>query len=334
MDWFELKNLVRTLVLPPAGPLLVACLGFALILMSRRRGLGMLLCALGLASLWALAMPVVSGQLMRIATPYPAFDWRQPPSAQAVVILAGGVRRYAPEYNADAPNEITWQRLAYGARLARETDLPVLVTGGRGEAVAMREFLIADFALTPRWVEEQARDTEQNALFSTRLLVADGVREILLVTSDWHMRRAVAEFELQGLRVVPAPVTDYAPPDGMLARWFPGAGALQDSRIVLYELLGNIAVRLRAYFGGAGSRAAESSPAAAETGATSQSAVAVPSMMAVGSAASRRPGADGDAPSAASARSVRYSRGRGRARGPYLQAGGTQRFFRYEILHA
>ena len=208
--------------------------------------------ALGLGSLWLLSMPVVASQLMRAATPYPAFDLRQPHSAQAVVILAGGVRRYAPEYNEDTPSDVTWQRLAYGARLARRTALPVLVTGGRGEAAAMRAFLIADFAITPRWVEEAARDTEQNARYSARVLAADGVREILLVTSDWHMRRAVAEFEWRGLRVVPAPVTDYSPADGMIARWLPGAGALRDSRTVLYELLGNVVARVRTSVGGRG----------------------------------------------------------------------------------
>ncbi len=245
MDWYELRNVARALVLPPAGPLLIAGFGLALTIMSCRRRMGIAASALGLGSLWALSLPVVSSQLMRLATPYPALDDSQSQQAQAVVILAGGVRRYAPEYNEDAPSEITWQRLAYGARLARRKGLPVLVTGGRGEAAAMREFLVADFVITPRWVEEAARDTEQNARYSVRILAGDGIREVLLVTSDWHMRRAVAEFELQGMRVIPAPVTDYSPPDGMLARWLPGAGALRDSRIVFYESLANLVARLR-----------------------------------------------------------------------------------------
>jgi uncharacterized SAM-binding protein YcdF (DUF218 family) len=237
MPWFELKSLARTLVLPPAGPLLIAAAGLALAAAARRR-LGFLLCGVGVGLLWFLSLPVVSGQLMRLATPYQAIDLRRPPAAQAVVILAGGVRRYSPEYNEDAPNDITWQRLAYGARLARRTNLPILVSGGGGEATAMRAFLEADLGATARWVEDRARNTEENARFSAPLLANDQVRDILLVTSDWHMRRSVTEFELQGLHVIPAPVTDYSPPDGMLARWLPGAGALGDSRLVLYELLG------------------------------------------------------------------------------------------------
>ena len=245
MPWAELKNLARTVILPPAGPLLVAILGLVLLVAGRRRRLGLSVCAGGLGALVLLSLPVVSGQLMRFATPYAAVDLRQPPTAQAVVILAGGVRRYAPEYNQDAPSDATWQRLVYGARLARRTQLPILLTGGNGEAAAMRAFLDADLNLRAKWVEERARNTAENAEFSAQLLAGDGVHDILLVTSDWHMRRAVAEFELQGFRVFPAPVTDYAPPDGMLARWLHGAGALSDSRRVLYELLGRAVAEVR-----------------------------------------------------------------------------------------
>jgi len=245
MPWFELKNIARTLVLPPAGPLVVAGVGLALVMLSRRRRLGLAFCTAGLGLLWLLSLPAVSAQLMRMATPYDTIDLHRPPAAQAIVILAGGVRRYAPEYNEDAPSDHSWQRLAYGARLARRTGLPVLLTGGRGEAAAMRAFLVTDFGLTPRWVEAQARDTQENAVYSAPLLAAAGVREVLLVTSDWHMRRAVAEFERVGLHVTPAPVTDYAPPDGMLTRWLPGAGALGDSRLVLYEMLGRLVARVR-----------------------------------------------------------------------------------------
>ncbi len=115
MPWFELKNIARTLVLPPAGPLFVAGLGLAIALLRRKSRLGLVMCASGLATLWLLSLPVVSGQLMRLATPYEALNLGRVPAAQAIVILAGGVRRYAPEYNEDAPSDVTWQRLAWRA---------------------------------------------------------------------------------------------------------------------------------------------------------------------------------------------------------------------------
>ncbi len=57
-------------------------------------------------------------------------------------------------------------------------------------------------------LENESRDTHDNAVNSAQLLKARGMHRILLVTSAYHMRRSVALFEAQGLEVVPAP-TDY-----------------------------------------------------------------------------------------------------------------------------
>jgi uncharacterized SAM-binding protein YcdF (DUF218 family) len=166
--------------------------------------------------------------------------------ADAVVILAGGARRYAPEYNVDVPSDVSLRRLAYGARVARRTALPILVSGGRGEAAAMREFLVADFGLTPRWVEDASRDTRENAVLSSAILREHGIDTVVLVTSASHMRRAAAEFRLQGLRVITAPVTDYASPEGGLAKWLPGLAGLRNARTAVYEALALARLRWRA----------------------------------------------------------------------------------------
>jgi uncharacterized SAM-binding protein YcdF (DUF218 family) len=244
MDFFELKVLLRTLILPPASPLILAVVGLGLTRSLRMRTIGKVLCISGVASLWLLSTPVVSGQLMKLATHHPALDLSQPAPGQAVVILAGGVRRYSPEYNDDSPNEITLQRLAYGARVARINALPVLVTGGREEARVMNDFLIADFGITPRWVEDSALDTRDNALYSSELLKRDGIGTIVLVTSALHMSRAVKEFRAQGMEVVAAPVSHYSPTEGLISRWVPGIAGLRDSRNSLYEIFANVVYEL------------------------------------------------------------------------------------------
>ena len=48
----------------------------------------------------------------------------------AIVILGGGVRRHAAEYGGDTLGQLTLERVRYGARVARLTGLPVLVSGG------------------------------------------------------------------------------------------------------------------------------------------------------------------------------------------------------------
>ena len=71
--------------------------------------------------------------------------------AQAIVIVAGGRHRNAPEYGGETVNPLTLERLRYGARLARASGLPILLSGGApsggtAEALLMRDALERDFA--------------------------------------------------------------------------------------------------------------------------------------------------------------------------------------------
>ncbi|HXN79517.1 MAG TPA: ElyC/SanA/YdcF family protein, partial [Steroidobacteraceae bacterium] len=178
--FITLKSLLHTLLLPPAGPLLIAAAG-AWLLRSRTSAgtakAGWLLLAAGLASLWLLATPLVADALARAAEREPALDLTRPLQAQAIVILGGyDQRSAAPEYGGEpAPGSALLERLAYGAFLAHRTGLPVLVSGAAPEALAMRISLARDFRIEVRWVEDQSRDTFQNAQFSSRLLRAAGV---------------------------------------------------------------------------------------------------------------------------------------------------------------
>jgi len=58
------------------------------------------------------------------------------------------------------------------------------------------------------WLENDSRNTYENALFSKRILEDQGIERIILVTSAMHMPRSVRLFKAQGLEVIPAPV-DY-----------------------------------------------------------------------------------------------------------------------------
>src|ERR1700761_1621043 len=130
-----LKSFLRTLILPPSGPLIIAVLG--LLLISRRRKLGLTLITIGVAALWLCATPFVADVLTRFAERYPPLDPTKPLNAQAVVILGGGGVRTAPEYGGPALELDTLERMNYGAFLARRASLPILVTGSPPEALAM-----------------------------------------------------------------------------------------------------------------------------------------------------------------------------------------------------
>lgn len=240
MDYFVWKQLLKNLVLPPTGPLLLAALGLALVVLRRRRLGGLVVCATGLAALWVLATPIAADSLVRWAERYPALDPAQVGDAQAIVILAGGVRVDAPEYGTSAPGATSLERLVYGARLARQTHLPVLISGSRLEASSMSDFLQHDLGVTAQWVENHSRDTHQNAQFSAVILARAGVHKVVLVTSAAHMARSVVEFNAAGINTVPAPAAMWTRRDFGVLAYVPNADALIRSQRALYEGLGRV----------------------------------------------------------------------------------------------
>jgi uncharacterized SAM-binding protein YcdF (DUF218 family) len=109
-------------------------------------------------------------------------------------------------------------------------------------AKALRE----DFRTPVRRVETAARDTHQNAVYSARILRAEGVRRVLLVTHAMHMPRAVEAFERAGLQVVPAPTAFYSRGKQSMLGWLPSAAGMYRSYYAMHEWIGLLWYRLRA----------------------------------------------------------------------------------------
>ncbi len=169
-DVFLLKAIAKSLLLPPTGLLLVALIGLAII--RRHPRTGRTLATAAVATLLALSMPIVAGGLVRLLDDSPPIDLAVAKTAQAIVIPGGGVRRNALEYGGDTLGRLTLERVRYGARLAKATGLPVLVTGGSvlgnttPEAVLMKEALESEYGVAVRWVEDRSRNTQENAAYS------------------------------------------------------------------------------------------------------------------------------------------------------------------------
>ena len=237
------KAVLKALVLPPTGPLIVAIAG--LLCMRRSPRLGRFLAWAGVLMLLALSMPVVSLLLTQALADAPVLDPARAKDAGAIVILGGGVRRRAAEYGGDTLAILTLERVRYGARVAKQTGLPVLVSGGpllgaTAEAHLMRSALVEEFGVPVTWAEDRSRNTRENAIRSTEILSAAGVRDIVLVAHSVDMRRARAEFEAAGLGVIPAPT---GIPSGVVDSpldFIPNISAFRGSYFALYEMLANL----------------------------------------------------------------------------------------------
>ena len=88
-------------------------------------------------------------------------------------------------------------------------------------------------------LENESRNTHDNAVNTAQLLKSRGMRRVLLVTSAYHMRRSQALFAAQGLEVVPAP-TDYQQlvAKQVLPDWLPVVSNLHQSTNALHEIVG------------------------------------------------------------------------------------------------
>lgn len=238
--------MLAALLLPPAGPLLLALLGVALA--TRRHGPGLVLAATGIVLALALSTNgvglLLARHLMPPLSPAALPDVRK---TQAVVVLGGGVLPQAPEYGVVQPNANTLARLRYGVRLVRQSGLPLAFAGGVGwastgmgtdsEGAVARRVLEQEYGVGPKWVDDRSRDTAENARNMAGLLLPQGVRRITLVTDGWHMPRAAAEFRRAGFEVLPAPTGFPGPHARPLLEWLPSARGVLLCRALVREWL-------------------------------------------------------------------------------------------------
>ena len=211
----------------------------------RPRG-GRIVAWTGILLLIALSTPMVAFALLSIVDTSPPLDLERARTAQAVVILGGGIRRHAAEYDgADTLGQLTLERVRYGAHVARLTGLPVLVTGGsvlggEPEATLMRSALEGEFGVPVRWAETQSRNTHENAARSAEILGAARISRIVLVAHSFDMPRARGEFAAQGIDTIPAPTGISSGQIDSVLDVLPSMGALRSSYFALYEILANV----------------------------------------------------------------------------------------------
>lgn len=247
----EMVWVLKALILPPGGVVLLALVGLSL----SRRFVGKFLIVLALASLYFFSTSFVAGQLMAGLETYPALGEQeiQATPAKAIVVLGGGRYENAPEYGGDTVDGLELERLRYAARLARQTGLPVIPSGGNAlhegppEALLAKQVLEQAFGVQVPAIEDKSRTTWENAYLTKELLDSLAIRKVLLVTHAWHMPRAVEVFRQAGIEVIPAPTAFYHTDDfeQELWDWLPNAKALLHSYFALHEYLGRVWYQMR-----------------------------------------------------------------------------------------
>jgi uncharacterized SAM-binding protein YcdF (DUF218 family) len=251
------KPALTSLLLPPVPLLLLVLVGARL--MFRRRLLAWFVILIAVLTLW-LSFTTAAGSLLRKGLLHPPPALREADIAEfkraprtAIVVLGGGRYLLSPEYGVSNLHAFSLERLRYGVWLSRETGLPLAFSGGVGHGAApgISEAEIAariaerEFGRPLKWTETESRDTRENALKTVALLKAQGIQQIVLVTHDFHMPRALRNFERaaegSNIKVVPAPMGLPASGHLSVANWLPSTTGVEETRNVLREWLGMVA---------------------------------------------------------------------------------------------
>ena len=239
-----LKYVLATFAVPPGVLVLLAVFLGVSLLRRKGRAAGLAFLFFG-ALLWAVSIPPVSdGLLHGLESPYERLS---DPKGDVIVLLGGGAYEWAPDLTGEgAPSGEMLGRLVTAVRLQKRLKVPVLVSGGNAfrnkasEAPIVKRFLV-DLGVPENRIhlEGESRDTRENAILSAAILRRAGYASPVLVTSAFHMRRAVLLFERAGVKATPYPAgfktwtgKKYGPED-----FLPTAAGLFESAMAMKEYL-------------------------------------------------------------------------------------------------
>jgi uncharacterized SAM-binding protein YcdF (DUF218 family) len=199
---------------------------------------------LAAAVLLAGSTGVVANALLRpLENAYPARSVGSLPEADAVLVL-GGVMSPVKEVGLIPEWAESVERFEAGVQIVqREKARRLLFTGdprGSEGTALLREALERGVPRERTAVIGAVGNTADEAAQLKRYAAQHGLKRVVLVTSAWHLPRAMRLFKGAGVELVPFPVDYRGLPNRLLPYldWIPNAGALQKTELALRECYG------------------------------------------------------------------------------------------------
>ena len=172
-----------------------------------------------------------------------------------IVVLGGALEpsQLAPVLEAGVPlNEAAERMTTAVILLRRYPGLSVVFTGGEASLFArnapessLAKRFFDDMGVPEDHIayEARSRNTFENAEYSAKLPGIRKAERWLLVTSAWHMPRAIATFRAAGWNVTPYPV-DYRAGAATPFDEYSLVTSLQRWQLALHEILGTMVYRM------------------------------------------------------------------------------------------
>jgi len=248
---FELKKFLAPFLLPPGIFISLLIISGLWSLAKKCWKIGLINILIALL-MWSLSTTLVSGMIMRGLES----DLKIPdnPDGDVIILLGGGVYDNVPDLSGiGSPSEDMTTRIITAVRLQKRLDIPIIISGGAvfkgttSEAPIIKRFLI-DLGVPAGKIiiEDQSRDTLENA-YNTKIICENkGYSKPMLVTSGLHMKRSVLSFDKMDMKVIPIPAnlktSSYKHNIGR--DYLPDSTSFSNSAYAIHEYLGLLFYKL------------------------------------------------------------------------------------------
>ncbi len=150
-------------------------------------------------------LPATSARFgMTLEGQYPPKALKDIPKADAIVLLGGSVGAIMPGVSPYPECFSAADRVVMAARLYHAGKAKVIIPSGGGALTAEKPLLeTMQVPASAILCETEARDTAENATKTIALLKAKGYKKALIVTSSWHLPRAMMLFKSSEIELIP-----------------------------------------------------------------------------------------------------------------------------------
>ena len=250
MMLYFIKFIYQTFLLPPGILLVMLALLSGQLFYKKQRNYAFILLGFTIL-LYGCVTPLCCNTLIHsLENSY------QPPKqihGDIIVILGGGATLDTPNLHGKGHlSGSAANRLLTCIQLYHQLQVPIIFSGGQvykttGVEAEIAKSILLDVGIPKDQIiiENKSLNTTENAIYTKIILDRLKYHQPILVTSAFHMPRAVKQFQKVGVTVTPYP-TDYytnVREDFTFTQLIPSAEALNELSIALKEYIGLLVIK-------------------------------------------------------------------------------------------
>jgi len=246
VTFYYLSQFLQPWILPPGLNLIIAIAGHIISHFSKR--IGNSLIWLAFISFWLFSTPITAQFLIdSLQDQYPRLNVNEIKNdkTSAIIVLGGGSWFDKSAKNGYFLSPATKNRLTYAAYLYRHTHIPILISGGKPEIKAMKDY----FNVPTAWTENKSLNTLDESHYTLPILEKNNIQTVYIVTNAWHMPRSMYSFQYvyknTKINIIAAPMGYITlQPYSGITNYLPSFDGLSVSQTAMHEYVGILAYHL------------------------------------------------------------------------------------------